>query len=157
VDLRWGKQFVSHTKGKIINGVLTSDPIDRAELPWGSTFGTHSYHVFRGLRLQLKLTDGMGKGMLAGYVDTEAFIHHLNTSWSTHHQSYGQLSSQSLYREITRLADGYPDARTGKNTAISSAHRQQQVRFIKRLATRWIDKPGAGACALRMSAPREAR
>lgn len=121
VDLRWGKQFVSHTKGKIVAGVLTTDPIDRAELPWGSTFGTHAYHVFRGLRLQLKLTDSTGKGMLAGYVDTDAFIHHLNTSWSTHHHSYGQLSSQSLYREMSRLADGYPDAKTGKNTAVSSA------------------------------------
>lgn len=121
VDLRWGKQFVSHTKGRIVNGVLTTDPIDRAELPWGSTFGTHAYHVFRGLRMQLKLTDGTAKGMLAGYVDTDAFIHHLNTSWSTHHHSYGQLSSQSLYRELIHLADGYPDARTGKYTAISSA------------------------------------
>jgi hypothetical protein len=121
VDLRWGQQFVSHTKGKIVNGVLTTDPIDRAELPWGSTFGTHGYHVFRGLRLQLKLTDSTGKGMLAGYVDTDAFIHHLNTSWSTHHHSYGQLSSQSLYRELSHLADGYPDAKTGKNTAISAA------------------------------------
>jgi hypothetical protein len=128
VDLRWGKQFVSHTKGQIVAGVLTTDPIDRAELPWGSTFGTHAYHVFRGLRLQLKLTDGTAKGMLAGYVDTDAFIHHLNTSWSTHHHSYGQLSSQSLYRELVSLADGYPDAKTGRNTAISSA---ANVEFVQ--------------------------
>jgi hypothetical protein len=61
-------------------------------------------------------------------VDTDAFIHHLNTSWSTHHHSYGQLSSQSLYREMSRLADGYPDAKTGKNTAVSSA---VNVEFIQ--------------------------
>jgi hypothetical protein len=55
--------------------------------------------------------DGTVKRMLACYVDTDAFIHRLNTSWSTHHHSYGQLSSQSLYREFIRLADGYPKLR----------------------------------------------
>lgn len=46
---------------------------------------------------------------------------HLNTSWSTHHHRHGQLSSPSQYKALNRLADGYPDPETGRNTAISSA------------------------------------
>lgn len=121
IDTRWGKQYIVKLKGKIVNGVLTTEPIDRIELPWGVTFGTSGYHVFRGMRLQLKLTEDRAEGLIAGYVDVDAFIHHLNTSWSTHHHSYGQLSSPSLYRALRRLADGYPDPKTGVKTAISAA------------------------------------
>jgi hypothetical protein len=121
VDLRWGKEYVSKLKGKIVDGVLTTEPADRVMLPWGVTFGTSGYHVFRGFQLQLKLDPEAAEGLMAGYVDVKAFNHHLNTSWSTHHHSYGQLSSLSQYKAMMRLADGYPDPKTGKNTAISSA------------------------------------
>ena len=33
------------------------------------------------------------------------------------------MSSPSQYKAMMRLADGYPDPKTGKNTAISSAVR----------------------------------
>ena len=121
VDLRWGKEYVSKLKGKIVDGVLTTEAVDRVMLPWGVTFGTSGYHVFRGFQLKLKLDPEAAEGLMAGYVDVENFTHHLNTSWSTHHHSYGQLSSPSQYKAMNRLADSYPDAKTGKNTAISSA------------------------------------
>jgi hypothetical protein len=121
VDLRWGREYIHKLKGKIANGVLTTEPIDSIEIPWGVTFETSGYQVFRGMRFQLKLTPSAAEGLMAGYVDVEAFTYHLNTSWSTHHQSYGQLSSPSQYRAMRRLADGYPDPKTGGNTAISSA------------------------------------
>lgn len=120
VDMRWGKEYMTQLKGKIVNGVLLTKPVDRIMLPWGVTFGTSGYHVFRGFQLSLKLTPENAEGLLAGYVDIEAFNHHLNTSWSTHHHSYGQLSSPSQYKDLYRLADGYPDS-TGQNTAISSS------------------------------------
>jgi hypothetical protein len=121
VDLRWGKDYIEKVKGKIVDGVLITDPIDRIEIPWGVTFETSGYQVFRGMRLKLKLTPQTAEGLMAGYVDVDAFTYHLNTSWSTHHHSYGQLSSPSEYRAMRRLADGYPDPKTGQNTAISSA------------------------------------
>lgn len=130
IDMRWGKQFIAKLKGKIVDGVLITEPIDRILLPWGVTFGTSGYHVFRGLQLKLKLTEHGAEGLIAGYVDVEAFTHHLNTSWSTHHHSYGQLSSPSQYRALRRLADGYPDAKTGVNTAISSAVKTKFVQVF---------------------------
>jgi len=121
IDMRWGKDYIQKLKGKIVNGVLITEPIDRIEIPWGVTFETSGYQVFRGMRLKLKLTPHDADGLMAGYVDVDAFTYHLNTSWSTHHHSYGQLSSPSEYRAMRRLADGYPDPKTGQNTAISSA------------------------------------
>ncbi|HEY4367715.1 MAG TPA: hypothetical protein VGN07_10830 [Steroidobacteraceae bacterium] len=128
VDMRWGKEYIAQAKGKIVDGVLTSEPIDTVRLPWMSTFGTSAYHVFRGLRVNLKVSQTGAEGMLAGYVDVDAFMHQLTTSWSTHHQSYGQLSSPSEYRALRRLADGYPDPKTGENTAISSS---VNVKFVQ--------------------------
>jgi len=121
IDMRWGKQFISQAKGKIVDGVLTTEPVDTIRIPWAVTFGTSGYHLFRGLQLNLKLSEAGAEGLMAGYVDVAAFTHHLNTSWSTHHHSYGQLSSASQYRALRRLADGYPDPKTGENTAISSS------------------------------------
>jgi len=121
IDTRWGKQYVRSFKGRIVEGVLLTQPVDTARIPWGVTFDTNGYQLFRGLQFKLKLTPEDAEGVMAGYVDVKRFTHHLNTSWSTHHQSYGQLSSPSQYRAMHRLADGYPDPNTGKNTAISSA------------------------------------
>ena len=121
LDMRWGKDYIQKLKGRIVDGVLLTEPVDRIEIPWGVTFNTSGYQVFRGMRLKLKLTPQAAEGLIAGYVDVDAFTYHLNTSWSTHHQSYGQLSSPSEYRAMRRLADGYPDPKTGVNTAISGA------------------------------------
>ena len=128
VDMRWGKQYIQKFKGRIVDGVLTTEPVDTFMIPWGVTFDTNGYQVFRGLRLKLKLTPQGAEGLMAGYVDVEGFTHHLNTSWSTHHQSYGQLSSPSQHNAMRRLADAYPDPKTGANTAISSA---VNVKFVQ--------------------------
>jgi hypothetical protein len=121
VDTRWGRDYIEHTTGKIVDGVLTTQPIDTIQIPWSSTFDTSGYQVFRGLRMEINLGAEGAEGLLAGYTDVEAFNHQLNTTWSTHHQSYGQLSSLSQYHALRRYADGYPDPETGENTAISSA------------------------------------
>ena len=82
----------------------------------------------QGARFKLKITAERAEGLLAGYSDINKWYYQLMHSWSTHHQSYGQLSSPSLYKKLNELADGYPDPKTGKNTAISSA---LQVKFTQ--------------------------
>jgi hypothetical protein len=120
VDTRWGKEFIRHFHGKIVNGVLTTDAVD-VVLPATAAFDDRTIQFIHGMRLKLKLTPQTAEGLMAGYTDVETFYRQLNESWSTHHQSYGQESSPSLYRALQRLADGYPDPKTGRNTAISSA------------------------------------
>jgi hypothetical protein len=119
VDYRWGKKFIQSYKGKIENGVLTTEPADQL-LPFGQG-GDPSFQNMRGARLKMQLTPNGAEGLLAGYVDIETFYRVLVRSWSTHHMSYGQQSASSQYWAMHKLADGYPDPATGKNTAISSA------------------------------------
>jgi hypothetical protein len=125
IDMRWGKKFVRHMKGRIVNGMLTTAPVD-VILPATAAFEDTTIQSIRAMRLKLKLTPDHAEGLMAGYTDIGTFYRQLNESWSTHHQSYGQESAPSLYRALHRLADAYPDPKTGENTAISSA---LQVKF----------------------------
>ena len=120
IDLKWGKPFIQHFHGKIVNGVLITEPQDYL-LPDTAAFDNMSTVQFHGLRFKLKLTPDNAKGVMAGYADIESWYRDLNEGWATHHQSYGQETAPSLYRALRRLADGYPDPKTGQNTAISSA------------------------------------
>lgn len=121
IDERWGQSFIAKLKGKIVDGVLTTAPVDTLKWPNSQPGVFSGYYVFRAPTLRLDLTDSTATGFLGGYVDVESFTHQLNTNWATHHQSYGQLSAASLYHEVRRLADAYPNPETGVNTAISSA------------------------------------
>ena len=84
----------------------------------------------RAARLQLKLTPTTAEGLIGGYTDVETWYLQMMKSWSTHHQNYGQTSAPSLYRAMRRLADAYPDPKTGANTAISSALRAEFTQVV---------------------------
>lgn len=119
VDYRWGQSFIEQTKGKIVDGVLTTEPIKEAKIPWAMRFVGH-YDVL-DFQLKLKLTPESAEGIFAGYVNVKEWTTRLNRNWGAHHQSYGTVSAASEYRAMRRLADAYPDPETGANTAISGA------------------------------------
>ena len=120
VDMRWGATLVRQTRGKIVDGVLTTEPIAAMVMPW-MNLNVPSIHIFRDMRLELKLTPTSAEGLLAGYADVDAWYRQLIRNDSTHHLSNGQISGISLYKALRRLADAYPDPETGANTAISTA------------------------------------
>lgn len=128
IDLRWGQPFIYRLQGKIVDGVLTTEPVDDFKLLWsmGNKMGGHQ--LFQGFRMQIDLNPESAEGLFAGYVDIDRWDHNLNTNWTTHFQAYGHVSQPSLYRAMSRLADGYPDPVTGTNTAISSA---VEVSFVQ--------------------------
>jgi len=119
IDTRFGARFIHHMKGKIKNGVLTTEPAD-VYWPWAVFFRRPGGYEMRGLRLSLKLAPDKAEGLAGGYADVDSWASQLVRSWSTHHSSYGGLSQPSLYPELRKLADGYPDE-SGRMTAISSA------------------------------------
>lgn len=121
VDLRWGQPFIFKLKGRIINGVLTTEPVDDFRMIWSMANNLGGYQLFQGFRMQIDLDSTGASGLFAGYVDIDRWDHNLNTNWTTHFQAYGHVSEPSLYRALRRLADGYPDPDTGENMAISSA------------------------------------
>ncbi len=120
VDMRWSKDYVFQLKGKIVDGVLITEPIEWIMVPWAMTANVTAFQEFRGMRLKLKVTPERAEGLMAGYVDVQRWHHALNTNLSTHHMSYGRVSSPSVVSALQRLADGYPDE-AGRNTAISAA------------------------------------
>jgi len=151
IDTLWGRRYIQHFQGKIVNGVLTTEPHSFI-FPW-STFGVPCDEFMHAARFELKLTPTRAKGLIGGYTDIETWYRQTNTEESTHHQAYGRLSAPSLYKALRRMADAYPDPKTGANTAISSALRAGFVQvFIIHpknpvLATGlpWKAEPYAGA------------
>lgn len=121
IDIRWGAKFIQRLQGKIVDGVLITEPHDLT-FPW-SVFNVPTDEYLRDARLRVKLTAETAEGLVGGYTDIETWYLQLMKSQSTHCQSYGQLASMSLYKAMRRLADAYPDPKSGANTAISSALR----------------------------------
>ncbi|HEY6640899.1 hypothetical protein [Povalibacter sp.] len=126
VDFRWGKSFIYHLRGKIKDGVLTTEPHD-VTFPESQARGV-PYLSVRGWRVKLKLAPEGAEGLMAGYTDIERYYNSLGQNWSTHHRSYGAEPMTSEYRAMRKNADGYPDPATGENTAISMAW---EVKFVQ--------------------------
>ena len=120
IDGRWGKEFIQTFQGKIVDGVLTTEPKDLS-IPWSVTFDTNTIQYLKDVRFNLRLTSEGAEGLIGAYADVHDWYYHGTVGWSTHHQSYGQESSPSMYRAFRRLADGHPDPVTGENTAMSAA------------------------------------
>jgi hypothetical protein len=120
IDWRWGKSLIRETRGRIVNSVLSTEPIPEVVIPW-MNLSVPSQHVIRDMRFQLTLTPKGATGLVAGYADVDHWYFQLIRNDSTHHLSNGQISGISLYKALRRLADAYPDPVTGANSAISTA------------------------------------
>ena len=120
VDARWGNKFVQTFKGKIVDGTLITEPVPFGQIPW-SSFSLPTVQKFHDMRFQLRLRPESAVGFIGGYVDVETWYWQTMKSESTHHQSNGQTTLNSLYKVLRRLADAYPDPATGRNTAISGS------------------------------------
>lgn len=113
-------RYGGKAKGRIVNGVLETDPID-VTLPFYGNL-THLPLVMKGMRMQLPVDQQdqrFVQGMIAGYQDLANFWEYI--------QRYeymlvtGQFSCPGIYVAMNELADGYPDPQTGKCTALSAA------------------------------------
>jgi len=120
IDMRWGSSLIRRTTGKIVDSVLTTEPMPDVIIPW-MNLSVPSVQLFRDMRFQLDLTATGATGLIAGFADVDTYYKQLIRNDSTHHLSNGQISGISLYKALRRLADAYPDPDTGENTAISTA------------------------------------
>lgn len=127
IDARF-PQFMSSTHGKIVDGVLITDPIPLARFPL-HVIEIPGERRMRDVRLRLKLTDTGAEGVLAGYEI-------LDTWWNMHSKGpgvgtdIGRYSPAALYRAAHRYADGFPDPETGQCTAISTTYKISAVRAM---------------------------
>ena len=127
VDLRYSKALIRKAKGKIVNGVLVTEPVD-----WRWSTSSSTLELMRDARFEIKLTPEMAEGLIGGYADLQTLYDSRNRKWTTHFQAYGQQAQQSTYKALKKFADAYPDPTTGENTAISGAYTVKlvQVRVL---------------------------
>ena len=122
IDTRY-PQYNMKTTGKIVNGVLITDPIKDALMPHSSQRKIGDRDM-KDMTLRLKLTPDGAEGVLAGYDNWR----HL---WNQHAKrvtaELNKMSSPTIYRRFIKYADGYPDA-SGQCTHISSAYKVTAVR-----------------------------
>jgi hypothetical protein len=126
------RRYHAHTSGKIVDGVLITEPVDfhflvtPEQSPRKELIGGREIYL-RGARLRLGLEpDGTAKGILAGYHDLrsyeENFIRYKGyTNFATGSAAVMKYSCVSLREALHRYADGYPDPKTGRCGAISTA------------------------------------
>ena len=103
-----------------VDGVLTTDSFKQILVPEDG-MGDPAINIFKNAQVRFKLTPEGAEGVLAGFLDVEQWYYAMNTAWATHHAAYGQASAASIYKALRRAADGFPDPKTGENTAISGA------------------------------------
>lgn len=107
------------TRGAIKDGILTTQPID-IHFPFFQ-IPIEADRYIRDMRLRLSLSpDGEhAKGLVAGYYDLDSLWSYLGRNGGE--APIGHYSCPAAYEAAHRLADGYPDPKTGACTALSAA------------------------------------
>src|SRR5882757_4266310 len=129
MDVRF-PQHIGRARGKIVNGVLETEPIDQYFALSQHTFSMERY--LRGMRVRLNLADktASAEGFIAGYEDLARWYENYARSYSPHVNQIVLWSPPALYAAAQQLADGYPDPKTGQCTAISAAYQVNAVRAL---------------------------
>jgi hypothetical protein len=149
-------RFRAIAHGRIVNGVLTSDPVD---VRFYSVFNTvRTERPLRDARVRLTFTaDGGLEGYLAGYTPVEAMYdvqfgfrngteisgapastRLINTRSIGQANFIGHYSCQGAYYALLQNADGHRDPATGRCTSIST---QYHIRAIPAFV---VDAPVQG-------------
>ena len=125
IDVRYPK-YSTTTTGKIVNGVLETDPVDQyMSLLQGAAVTDR--HLL-GMRLKLKLGPNGADGLVGGYEDLPVWWKSYSSSYSLVIDTIGLWSPPAMYEAAHRLADGYPDPKTGQCTALSAGYKIETVR-----------------------------
>lgn len=135
-------------KGRIDNGVLTTAPQDvQLAQTWGQggardIRGSRSQYQFRHAKLRLAFQpDGSLQGLLGGYRPVFDVIKSPSIGGFGAATTAG-IDCSAMLATLRRYADGVPDPKTGKCTAVSSAMRMVAIPAYVN------DLPAAGGKAL---------
>jgi hypothetical protein len=113
-------QYNYRAKGKIIKGVLYTEPMD-VVMPMSQTTIGPEERAYKGLRMRLNLTDKGAEGLWAAYVDTGYWWTHM-TKWAAVITPVIPMSGPATYQAMKKLADGDKDPQTGVCSSISAAY-----------------------------------
>lgn len=109
------------TRGRIVNGVLTTEPVD---VLLRSAYEEMSHYHLRDARFRGEIrADGSLAGILGGYQDIAKVYWNVARDRSTTENVQGPMTCPGLYYALQRLADAYPvTPGGGQCTWISSAY-----------------------------------
>lgn len=112
-------QLTAHTCGRISNGILMTDPVD-IRLRYKEQI-IDNIRELRGTRIRATFKpDGSIEGGFYGYYTLESYYDSIR-QMSQLGANLSSLSCPNIHAAIHEYADGYPDPKTKRNTAISSA------------------------------------
>jgi hypothetical protein len=110
--------------GHLERGVITTDKFEFKML--GDTFFQPNIR-FRDARLRLTLKDdGTARGILGGYQDV-APLYASYALGGLFNEAVVSLDVPGIWYALKRMADAYPDTKSGENSAISSAYAVELV------------------------------
>ncbi|HTV51505.1 MAG TPA: DUF1592 domain-containing protein [Steroidobacteraceae bacterium] len=111
-------------RGHLRNGVISTEP---AHIRMQCDAYIQPVYEFLEARLRLRLkSDGSLEGLLGGYQPWyQVYWSHAKVGYIDE-RGFG-IDAPALYYALRRNADAYPDARTGRNTAISAAYQIEAV------------------------------
>jgi hypothetical protein len=109
------------TTGRIVDGVLTTDPIDFTLLKVRYT-GAQIPTTIQSMRLKLEFQpDGSAKGVLVGYENWQD-IYRLLVHTGANDELPLFFTCPGVYRAFQRFADGDKDAKTGQCRSVSASY-----------------------------------
>ncbi|MDG2005516.1 MAG: hypothetical protein P8J20_19505 [Novosphingobium sp.] len=123
-------QSFARFSGKIVDGVISTDPLDRIYLHEGPA----TTWSMRQARMRLRIEeDGRLKALLGGYRDWREYLAYAFFRSSDYENTIG-YNSPGLYNAVKRAADGLKDPLTGEYRGISGAYEIEGVpAFIPQL------------------------
>jgi hypothetical protein len=110
------RYFFARLHGRIVDGVLTTETVDRVSLHLAVDIPVILYHA--AMRLQL-MPDGSIKGVLGGYQDWRNIV---NANSHSLQESLDGAQVPGMYDAFRRAADGLQDPVSGECNGISSAY-----------------------------------
>jgi hypothetical protein len=153
------RQYRAETRGKIVNGVLTTVPVNIRVV--NVTNGMLEDRILLDARLRLTFTsDGGMEGVLAGYTPVEN-MYDLQYGTRRGRDAAGRLAPERLrvgtavgraivsghtcngaYHALYQAADGHRDPKTGRCTSISTQYRIRLApAFVVETRTQSINAP----------------
>lgn len=111
-------------RGRIKDGVITTDPF-----ALNMMFDPESIpeYYFRDARLRLRIEpDGTLRGILGGYHDWKKLYWGFAAT-GVFGESVVSMDMPAIYYLLRKLAEAYPDPKTGENTAISASYELRAV------------------------------
>lgn len=121
-ETQFSQDFVRF-RGKLVNGVVTTEPIDQVTMHEGPA-STWTLMKPR-MRIEL-LPDGTMKGELGGYRDWRKFLEMAFFQASDYENTIG-FQAPGMYNAVRRAADGLKDPVTGEFNGISAAYELEGV------------------------------